>query len=99
MNKVLLGVALLSAGCFTMRFRVADQPHAQVVSEHKSFFLFGLVPTKVVDVSTKCPHGVVAIREQVGFMDGLATIFTLGIWSPRSSTYYCAAAPAAEAQP
>ncbi len=98
----LLWVGLLgwsTAGCHTMRFRVADRPPAQVVAEHKSFFLWGLVPTEVVDVSTKCPHGAVAIMEQTGFVDGLANLVTIGVWSPRSSTYYCAAAPAAEAQP
>jgi hypothetical protein len=82
-----------------MRFRLTDQPPAHVVEERKSFFLWGFVPSKVVDVTTKCPHGAVAIMEETGFVDGVGTIFTLGIWTPRSSTYYCAAAQGAKVQP
>ena len=52
--------------------------------------VFGLAPTVKVDVRRHCPHGVVAVREEITFLDGLFANLTLGIWTPRSSWYYCA---------
>lgn len=76
-----------------MRFEHAHVPTANVVSEHKNFYLAGLVPTRVVDVSEKCPYGAAAVMEETTFADGLARVVTLDIWTPRSSTYYCLSAP------
>ena len=64
---------------------------SEVVYERKSFFLGGLAPTRKVDVGAHCPDGVVYIREQTTFVDGLFNVITLGIWTPRSSWYHCAA--------
>jgi hypothetical protein len=83
-------LALLTAGCHTMRFDVGDGRVSEVVYERKSFYLGGLAPTRTVDVSLHCPHGAVAIKEQTTFVDGIFNLITLGIWTPRSSWYYCA---------
>ena len=93
-----LGVVLFSCGvattaCHTMRFELVHVPTTNVVTEHKNFYLDGLVPTRVVDVSEKCPYGAAAVQEQTTFVDGLARLATLGIWTPRSTTYYCLSAP------
>jgi hypothetical protein len=72
-----------------MRFEVADRDHANVVYDRKAFFVWGLAPTKEVDVATHCPYGVAAIREETTFVDGLLGLVTLGIYQPRSSWYYC----------
>lgn len=82
---------LATAGCHTMRFQVSDTPHDKVVYDRKAYFLWGLAPTKKVDVLTHCPAGVTAIREQTTFVDGLCSLFTLGLYEPRSSWYYCRA--------
>jgi hypothetical protein len=76
-----------------MRFDLADASGAQVVFERKSFFLWGLVPTQEVDVSRHCPHGAAAVREERRFSDGFFALVTLGIWTPRSSWYYCLPEP------
>ena len=83
-----LAVAVL-AGCHTLRFELVDEEPDRVVYDRKSFFLWDLVATKVVDVSVYCPGGVAAIREETRFSDGLGSFVTLGIWQPRSSWYYC----------
>ncbi len=87
----LVAAALLvtAAGCHTMRFELVNEPAASVVSEHKSYFLWGLAPTMDVNVLDKCPNGAAAVREQTTFLDGLMGLPTLGIWSPRSTKYYC----------
>ena len=85
--------ALLASACHTMRFEVGEGPVGKVVDDRKSFFLGGLIVTQNVDVSQFCPNGAVAIAETETFVDGLINFFTLSIYSPRSSTYYCAADP------
>ncbi len=88
-SLALLLLLVTVIGCHTMRFEVADEPHDRVVYDRKSFFLWGLTPTKEVDVSAHCPDGVAAIREETRFSDGFFGFITLGIWQPRSSWYYC----------
>ena len=87
---LILCLGLLTA-CHTMRFEFADEPHGRKVNDRKSYFFWGLAPTKVVDVSEQCPEGIVAIRDNMTFLDGLFQIPFLGIWCFRSSTYYCRA--------
>jgi len=85
----LLFSAVGSSACHTMRFELSDEPAGTVRTERKSYFLWGLAPTREIDVLGKCPAGVAAIRERTTFLDGLIGLPTLGIWSPRSTTYYC----------
>jgi hypothetical protein len=88
-SLLLLPLLFALGGCHTMRFEVANEPHSRVVYDRKSFFLYGLVPTKQVDVARHCPAGVAAVREETRFSDGFFSVVTLGIWQPRSSWYYC----------
>lgn len=74
-----------------MRFQVGEGPVGREVHDRKSFFLGGLVPTRSIDVSEHCPEGAVAVSEETTFVDGLLGFFTLSIYTPRSSTYHCAA--------
>lgn len=91
---VLLALALLAAGgCHTMRFEVAKEAGGPVVEERKSFYLGGLLPTLRVDMRERCPYGVAQITERTTFTDGLLEFITLSIWSPRTTTYTCRAAP------
>ena len=72
-----------------MRFELASEKHSEVIYDRKSFYLWGLTPTKEVDVAQFCPAGVAAIKEETRFEDGFFAAITLGIWQPRSSWYYC----------
>ena len=70
-----------------MRFDLVHEPPASVVTERKSYFFWGLVPTVRVDVLSKCPRGVTAIRD-----GGQSSPFwALGLWSRRTTSYYCRA--------
>jgi len=88
---VLLILAGLLAGCHTMRFELEQVPGARRVQDRHSYFFWGLVPTKVIDVREKCPSGAAAVRENTSFLDGLLGLPFLGIWSFRSTTYFCLA--------
>jgi hypothetical protein len=101
-TRALLATVLASAtGCFAiegghgLRFDVVREPPAFVVTESKSYFFWGLVPTRHVDVLEKCPYGVTAVSERTDALGSGAFIPTLGLWSRRTSTYYCRAAPRA----
>ncbi len=86
----LLIVFLAVAGCNTMRFEVGGTPKVEPSHvERKAFFLWGLTPTRRVDLRDHCPAGVAAIREEQNFVDGLLNVITLGIYAPRTSEYYC----------
>jgi hypothetical protein len=82
-------VCLSLCSCNSLRFDISEAPSAGAVTERKSFFLWGLAPTRVVDVSTHCPQGVKTVKEETNVVDGLLTLITIGIYSPRSSTYVC----------
>lgn len=88
---MLLAAAALLGACHTMRFEVGEGESSNVVYQRKSFYVGGLFPTRTVDVSQFCPAGALAVREETTFVDGLFNVITLGIWTPRSSWYYCAA--------
>jgi len=85
-----LAAAIACVGCHTMRFEVGDGQVGKVVHERKAFYIAGLVPTNKVDVREFCPAGAVAVSEETTFVDGLLGFFTLSIYTPRSSTFYCA---------
>jgi len=93
MQRVLVPVAIaaLLAGCHTMRFELEQAPDTRGVHDRHSYFFWGLVPTKVIDVREKCPSGAVALRENTSFLDGLLGLPFLGIWSFRSTTFFCRA--------
>jgi hypothetical protein len=84
-------VSLLGLGCHTMRFELVPERSSDVVTERKSFYLWGLAPGVDVDVLKRCPNGAAAIKEQMTFIDGLLQLPTLGIWSPVTTSYYCRA--------
>jgi hypothetical protein len=91
-----LGCAFVPEGRHTMRFQLVHELPGAVVTERKSYFLWGLAPTVEVDVLDKCPYGAVAIID--GSDAGGATwLPTLGLWTRRATTYYCRQPPASPA--
>ncbi len=84
------GLTKAMAVCFTMTFEIDDTTrYGRVSSDLKSYWFWGLTPHKRIDMSGQCPAGVAKISEETTFLNGLGTLVTLGIWSPRQSTYYC----------
>ena len=93
----LIAGILASTGCHTFRFHVSDAPYDPTpVVDRKTFWLFAMFPLRDVDVRAFCPEGVSAIEEKTTFSDGLFSSLTLGIYSPRTSYYFCRLPRAAE---
>ncbi len=91
MKQLLLTLLLVGtlSGCHTMRFNVSRDASTPPISVMKSYFIYGLVPTRKIDLAQYCPNGTAAIVEDTTFLDGFCSIITLGIWTPRTSLYYC----------
>jgi hypothetical protein len=84
----------MSSACHTFHFQVSREPYdPKPIIDRKTFWVFAWFPTFEVDVRAICPAGVAAIEEQTTFTDGLLTILTLNIYSPRTSYYYCKLPP------
>ncbi len=72
-----------------MHFELVDTDHEKIVENRKSYYFWGLTPLKEVDVLQSCPAGAAAIREERRVSDYLLSLLTLGVWSLRTSWYYC----------
>jgi len=79
----------LTLACHTLTFEMAQDKKPQPITDRKTFWFWGLTPTQQVDVQAICPTGVAEIQEETTFSDGLFSLLTLGIYSPRTSLYYC----------
>ena len=71
-----------------MRFELVQDLRGAVVTERKSYFLWGLAPTVEVDVLDKCQYGAVAIVDSSD-AGGSTWVPTLGLWSRRTTTASC----------
>ena len=60
-----------------------------------STWLWGLVAAAPIDVRTQCRSGVATVETQQSFGNGIASILTLGIWSPQNVRITCASRAAA----
>jgi hypothetical protein len=89
----LTALAVVLAGCHTIRFEIAKAPTTQEPVVDRKTFWFYAVTSQDVDVRKFCPHGVVAIDEEITFTDGLFGNLTLGIYTPRTSYYWCRLPP------
>lgn len=85
----LVAVAWSITSC-ALRFEIApDAPHGRIVRERKTFVLWGLAPTHSRRVVDQCPAGAAAIAEEITTADALLTAATIGLYAPRSTTYFC----------
>lgn len=62
---------------------------AHEVREH--FFVLGLVGEKTLDLASQCPKGVASLSEQLTPVDFLFSLCSVGIYTPKTVTYRCAA--------
>jgi hypothetical protein len=54
-------------------------------------FIWGLVAAQPIDVSTQCTGGIAKVETLLSVPNALATIVTLGLYTPRTATITCAA--------
>ena len=91
---ILLSLALAtSAGCASHHIHYKNptaSSSGETKSAKQSFFLWGLVGGKEVDLQQMCPNGVAGIDSRSSGGDAIMTALTGGIYSPMSVDVHCA---------
>jgi hypothetical protein len=89
----LASVAVLGmAGCYHATIDTGLAPSGQVIERPWAHgFIAGLVPPSVVETASRCPHGVAKVETKLSFLNQVANIVTLGIYTPMSIRVECAA--------
>ncbi|MHB8878978.1 MAG: Bor/Iss family lipoprotein [Myxococcaceae bacterium] len=92
MRRVLVctAVGLLLAGCQTVSYRTNLAGGGKRYEEPASYFLWGLVGEKVVDLRRICPGGVARWKNQQSAVDAILGWISLGIYVPRTIVVECA---------
>ncbi len=67
--------------------RISGDPNYE---ESKSYFFWGLSGEHDINVAEICKDkGVEQMQSQFTFLDGVKTVFTLGIYSPKTAKVWC----------
>jgi hypothetical protein len=88
---ILLTIIILSA-CSYQRFNFSDKQPVTYPYETKSnFFVSGIGQTDNINLKEICGSAsqVETIETSYSFTDGLLTLFTYGIWSPKTYKVWC----------
>ena len=90
---IMLAIALAAPACATHQIHYKNPTAGQTgqtKSAKQSFFLWGLVGGKEIDLQQLCPSGVAGIDSKSSGGDAILTWLTGGIYSPMSVDVHCA---------
>lgn len=60
------------------------------LSDYRSFYLFGLLPSRQISVGKACLDQVpLRVKSYISFEDALFTALSSGLYSPRSLEVWC----------
>ena len=84
--------AFLVTGCYHQVVHTGATPATgnAVVKKTAAIFFFGLTHAEI-NTTADCPSGVAVIETQQTFLNGLVSVLTLFIYTPRTVTITCAA--------
>jgi len=85
-------VAVVLNGCYAVTLR--PQGEAKLISEPAretsyDFYFWGLSKKYNIDGKAMCSTGLRQLQVRTSLVDGLLTLVTLGIYSPRSVAVWC----------
>jgi hypothetical protein len=84
-------VAFLGTGCFHQIVNTGLAAGPTVVDkEWDPGWLWGLIANDEVDVRRDCPMGVATVETEMSFVNGLAALVTIGIYTPQHVKVTCA---------
>lgn len=90
---ILAAVVVATSACYRQVIQTGRTPGSTVIDKPwVPLFLWGLVAPTPIDVSTQCRTGIATVLTEMSFVNGLANLLTVGIFSPRHVTITCAAA-------
>ena len=80
-------------GCYTTTTETGRMPSNITVNKNwATGWFYGLVPPSTVEVAARCPDGVAKVMTQISFLNRLAGVVTLGIYTPMTIQVTCARA-------
>jgi len=82
--------ALAATGCYTTTYKTATPGGGKTHEESASYFIYGLVGDKTVNLSEICPEGVSEWKDYQSIGDSILGCITAGIYTPKSITVTCA---------
>jgi hypothetical protein len=97
----LLLLLCLSSGCMSVKYSASNAiahgaRSGDVHHDWQHSLFLGLIPVSAVNLDQYCPDtGVLHVRSSVGPLGALATVFTLGVWTPSHVRVTCADWPVA----
>lgn len=87
----LAAVCLMASACYHQVVQTGRTPGSTVVhNPWTPFFLWGLVSPVVVDVTSQCRSGIATVETQQTFVNGLVSLVTFALYSPRDVKVTCA---------
>lgn len=87
--------AFALTACYHQVVDTGLSPGTQTIEKPwTSTWLWGLVPATPIDVRSQCTSGVAFVDTQLSVPNGLVSILTLGIYTPRSVKITCASGTA-----
>lgn len=93
---VLCTLLWVASGCYRQVIQTGRTPAATVIDRPWTHtWLWGLVPATAIDVTSQCRSGIATVVTEQSFMNGLVSVLTLGIYTPRHVTVTCATGSAA----
>jgi hypothetical protein len=82
---------LSSAACFHQVVQTGRPAGSTVIDKPwVPTWVFGLVAAEPMETRPLCPSGVAVVTTETSFMNGLASVVTLGIFTPQHVTITCA---------
>jgi hypothetical protein len=87
---------IASAGCFHQVVQTGRPPGQTVIDKPwVSTWIWGLVAAEPIEAQPLCPSGIATVTTEMSFLNGLASVVTLGIYSPQHVMITCASGRAA----
>ena len=91
-------LAVTLTNCYHAVIETGATPSTQVVEQKwAASWLEGLVPPKTIETAAKCPGGVARVETKLSFLNRVAWLLTLGIYTPMHITATCAATSSSDA--
>jgi len=91
-SLVAAALAVLLTGCMVVRYQTS-RTVAEVRTREVNYTFWGLVGSPTFDASELCAHGLARLESEMAPLDVVLASLTLGFWSPRTVSFYCAAEP------
>jgi hypothetical protein len=89
-RPVLLAAFVLTGACYHATVETGAAPSTKVVQDDwAASWIGGLVPPDPVETAGKCPNGASRVETQHSFLNMVANVLTLGIYTPMTITVTC----------